>query len=262
VGAQAESPGEAVPASSGGAETGPHILFQIRPAGAGAPLIDPKPILDGWVALENTSIFRAKGKRAFAHVEPSPGQALLESKEQLQQQVLANRGIHIYACGRADIEAGAIDRRVLAALEFLAVSNLRPTVSALRCASVASRDRLDALARASGDAAGITAVNGIALAGEGSASLARRTVGALRLLQGQMKPHVTSRAGVIDVAFTPLGAPRARLASALSPTVSPSEWIRLISRLGEIPNPTVARKPSAAALPDNRTLEGGARGNH
>ena len=39
----------------------PHMLFQIRPAGVGAPLIDPKPILDGWVALENTSVFRAKG---------------------------------------------------------------------------------------------------------------------------------------------------------------------------------------------------------
>ena len=47
------------------AATGPHMLFQIRPAGLGAPLIDPKPILDGWVALENSSIFRAKGENPF-----------------------------------------------------------------------------------------------------------------------------------------------------------------------------------------------------
>ena len=35
------------------------MFFQIRPAAAGAPLIDPKPILDGWVALENTAIRQA-----------------------------------------------------------------------------------------------------------------------------------------------------------------------------------------------------------
>jgi hypothetical protein len=33
-------------------QAGAHMLFQIRPPGSGA-LIDPKPILDGWVALEN-----------------------------------------------------------------------------------------------------------------------------------------------------------------------------------------------------------------
>src|SRR6202035_3579498 len=55
--------GAAATAGVGSAPAGePHIIFQIRPAGAGAPQIDPKPILDGWVALENTSIFRAKGE--------------------------------------------------------------------------------------------------------------------------------------------------------------------------------------------------------
>jgi len=42
--------------------SGPHILFQIRPSGFGAPLIDPQPILDGWVALENASVFKPHGK--------------------------------------------------------------------------------------------------------------------------------------------------------------------------------------------------------
>ena len=31
----------------------PHLLFEIRPAGRGAPRIDPKPILDGWKLLES-----------------------------------------------------------------------------------------------------------------------------------------------------------------------------------------------------------------
>ena len=68
----------------------PRMLFQIRPAGAGAPLIDPKPILDGWVQLENSSIFRAKGANPFLAAAPTVGQVLLESKQQLEQQVLAN----------------------------------------------------------------------------------------------------------------------------------------------------------------------------
>ena len=116
---------------SEGAE--PHMLFQIRPAGVGAPQIDPKPILDGWVQLENSSVFRAKGQNPFLATAPTVGQVLLESKEQLQQQVLANPDIDIYPCGRQDIQTGQIDRRVLATLEFLAVSELKPTVSALKC---------------------------------------------------------------------------------------------------------------------------------
>ena len=43
----------------------PHINFSIRPAGRGAPRIDPKPILDGWKLLEATAIYRAAGKNPF-----------------------------------------------------------------------------------------------------------------------------------------------------------------------------------------------------
>jgi len=264
VGAGTARAGEAVSADAAGGSSSPHIIFQIRPAGAGAPLIDPKPILDGWVALENTSIFRAKGKHAFAHLTPSPGQVQLESKEQLQQQVLANRGIDIYACGRADVESGAVDRRVLAALEFLAVSGLRPQVSALRCAAAGGRHRADAAAHASGDAATISAVDGIAIGGEqGPGSTASRTLAKLRTLEGQMKPRLADHAGGIEVAFRPLGAPVASVAGAFGSAVSPSEWIRLIARLGEIPNPTVSSHPSTAAIPDHRSgSEGGSSGNH
>src|ERR1019366_5030433 len=105
-----------------GADGQPHIFFQIRPAGLGAPLIDPKPVLDGWVALENTSIFRAKGENPFLATSPSTGQVLLESKQQLEPQVLHDGGIGLGRCGRQDVQSGRVDRRVLAALEYLAVS--------------------------------------------------------------------------------------------------------------------------------------------
>ena len=48
----------------------PHLNFEIRPAGRGAPRIDPKPILDGWKLLEATAIYRAAGKNPFLGSKP------------------------------------------------------------------------------------------------------------------------------------------------------------------------------------------------
>ena len=61
------------------------------------------------------------------------GQILLMSKEALARRVLANPDIDLYPCGRDDIRSGQVDRRVLATLEFLAASGLRPTVTSLKC---------------------------------------------------------------------------------------------------------------------------------
>ena len=69
----------------------PHLLFEIRPAGRGAPRIDPKPILDGWKLLESTAIYRAAGRNPFFGSDadaPSIGQILLMSKEALAERVL------------------------------------------------------------------------------------------------------------------------------------------------------------------------------
>ena len=78
----------------GGGEDGvdPHINFSIRPAGRGAPRIDPKPILDGWKLLEATAIYRAKGKNPFT-ADLSGAGVLLLSKEALQQRVLADENL-------------------------------------------------------------------------------------------------------------------------------------------------------------------------
>jgi hypothetical protein len=258
--------GAAQGATAGGDSAEPHVLFQIRPAGTGAPLIDPKPILDGWVQLENSSIFRARGQNPFLAAAPSVGQVLLESKEQLEQQVLANRDIALYPCGRQDIQTGQVDRRVLATLEFLAVSGLRPTVSALRCGHAELTTQASVSEHSGGDAVDVSAVNGTPIAGhQGPGSIADTTIRKLLTLQGSMKPHqiisLMSYPGAdntlarpdhynhIHIGFRPVFAQSASLAGSLSSSITPSEWIKLIARLGEIPDPTVASGPSAAAIP-------------
>jgi hypothetical protein len=261
-----------------GPEAQSHIVFQIRPAGAGAPLIDPKPILDGWVALESSSVFRAKGQNPFLATSPSVGQVLLESKQQLEPQVLRDGGIALGRCGREDVQAGRVDRRVLAMLEYMSVSGLRPTVAGLGCPPATSAAQAANVPAATQQATvRITAVNGTPVAGHQSAgSPADAAVRRLLMLQGASRPariisamsypgvkiaEQSSRATALLVQYpAPLGR-RARLAGTFGSGLTPSDWIRVIARLGEIPDPSVARKPSSAAIPDS-SPEGAARGHH
>jgi hypothetical protein len=241
-----------------------HMFFQVRPAGVGAPLIDPKPILDGWVQLENSSIFRAKGQTPFSTSGPTPGQVLLESKEQLEQQVLSSPDIDLYPCGRQDIQTGQIDRRVLATLEFLAVSGLKPTVSALKCGHSELTAEGNVSEHSTGDAVDISEINGVPIVGhQGPGSITDTTIRKLLTLQGSMKPHqiisLMSYPGTdntlakadhynhIHVGFRPFA--QASLAGSLTSSITPGQWIKLIARLGEIPDPAVANGPSAAAIP-------------
>jgi murein DD-endopeptidase MepM/ murein hydrolase activator NlpD len=246
----------------------PHIVFQVRPAGVGAPLIDPKPILDGWVALENSSIFRAKGVNPFLATSPTVGQVLLESKQQLEPQVLHDAGIRLGTCGRQDVGGGRVDRRILAALEYLSVSGLKPTVTGLHCqATTPAALAANASASATAESIDIIAINGIPVAGhQGQGTPADTLVRKLLMLQGLSRPRrivslmsypgataaVTSthaRNG-IRVAFVAPVPGGARAASAASSVLAPQEWIKLISRLGEIPDPTVGHGPSSAAIAD------------
>jgi murein DD-endopeptidase MepM/ murein hydrolase activator NlpD len=255
------------------ADGGPHVFFQIRPAGAGAPLIDPKPILDGWVALEETSIFRAKGENPFLATSPTVGQVLLESQQQLEPQVLHDGGIHLGTCARQDVQEGRVDKRVLAMLEYLSVSGLRPSISGLPCApATPAAAAANVSAGATAKAVEITAVNGIPIAGhQEPGSLADETVRKLLMLQGISRPlrivsamsypgaaaAITSPSAgaAIRVAFGALGseAAGAHAASLAASGLAPNEWIELIDRLGEIPDPTVAGGHSSAAIPDSTT---------
>jgi len=262
----AEDSGVGAAAATGAQIGEPHMFFQIKPAGVQAPLIDPKPILDGWVALENTSIFRAKGENPFLATSPTVGQVLLESKGQLEQLLAHDQSIHMRACERQDIQAGRVDKRVLAALEFLSVSGLKPAVAGIACAGAALASAGNASA-SSGDTVKITAVNGVSIAGhQGPGSIADITIRKLLTLEGLNRPRRIISLMSIPGATNTLAKPSARdwiyltygslsgggahAASAFGSALAPNEWIKLIARLGEIPDPTVSSGPSAAAIPD------------
>ena len=167
-----------------------HLQFMIRPAGKNAPYIDPKPILDGWKLLEATAVYRAAGKDPFwgpGAKNPTVGQVLLMSKEQLTNRVLSDPHVQIYACGRRDIQAGLIDRRVLAVIEFLSASGLKPTVSGLECGhSLTASSGVDA-AGATGASVDISKVNNIPIRGnQGAGSITDITIRRLLTLQGDV----------------------------------------------------------------------------
>jgi hypothetical protein len=253
-------------------KTAPHVMFEIRPAGRGAPRIDPKPILDGWKLLESTAIYRAANRNPFVGKDaqtPSIGQILLMSKEALSQRVLANPNVQVYGCGRQDIRSGQIDRRVLATLEFLVASGLKPTVTSLRCGHSFYTASGNVSEHTTGTAVDIAAINGVPVMGhQGPGSITELAVQRLLTLQGTMKPHqiislmefqgtdntiaMADHADHIHVGFRPLYGTNEDTAKQVDAILKPEQWIKLIDRLDEIDNPEVSRKPSKYAVDADR----------
>ena len=249
----------------------PHINFSIRPAGKGAPRIDPKPILDGWKLLEATAIYRAKGKSPFAKL--SGAGVLLLSKEALQKRVLANKHLEIYECGREDIAAGRIDRRLLAMLEYLTVKGYDLTITSLQCGHGLLTTSGNVSEHSTGDAVDIAVINGVPVTGhQGPGTLTDELIQTVLQLQGTMHPHqvisledlpgetsfsLPDHYDHVHVGYHVLeGGPEAQFAALLKP----NQWQRLIDRLGEIENPNVPVNPSKYAVPDksNGGLSAGA----
>ena len=243
-----------------GESEAPHIHFSIRPAGRGAPNIDPKPILDGWKLLESTAIYRATGKTPFGN-GASVGQILLMSKPMLERKVLADPKIDIYECGQLDIRSGQINRRVLAALAYLVERGYRLTITSLKCGHSFYTSSGNVSAHSSGNAVDIAAVNGIPILGhQGKGSITEMVVRDLMKLQGTMAADqiisLMSLGGStfamadhddhIHLGFSPPYANDAQLAR-LSQVLKPEQWKRLIQRIGEIDNPKITSGAKAKA---------------
>jgi hypothetical protein len=247
--------------------TASHVVFMVQPAGKNAPQIDPKPILDGWKLLEATAVYRAAGVDPFfgpGAKNATVGQVLLMSKEQLQNRVLADPHVAIYACGQRDIQAGLIDRRVLATIEFLSASGLYPTVSGLQCGN-SLRKTGTAAAGADGTSVEFSKIYNIAIQGhQGPGSITDIAIRRLLTLQGAMKPDqiistmsykgqsatlaLPDHADRIQVTFTPLFGTNKKLSTELKTILKPGQWIQLINRISQIPEPVVPIAPSKYAV--------------
>ena len=245
----------------------PHMNFSIRPAGRGAPQIDPKPILDGWKLLEATAIYRAKGKSPFASRLSGAG-VLLLSKEALIKRVLADKGLEIYPCGREDIGTGQIDRRVLAMLAYLRSKGYTMTVTSLRCGHSVYSASGYVSEHATGDAVDIPVINGIPVTGnQGPGSITDQILRDILQLQGTMHPHqlisledlpgpasfaMADHYDHVHVGYQPDGG----LSGEQFALLKPDQWLRLTERLEQIENPDVRTTPSEFSLPDDEKKSG------
>jgi hypothetical protein len=254
---------------------GAHLNFEIRPAGKGAPSIDPKPILDGWKLLESTAIYHANGKNALYGSSASIGQILLLPKPLLETRVLHDPRVDIYQGGRNDIRTGQIDRRVLATLEFLAESGLRPSVSCLKSGHARITTSGNVSEHWSGNAVDISQINGIPILGhQDKGGIAEQTVRRLMTLQGTMRPHqiislldfggntlhMADHADHVHVGFRPLFGSNEKLGKQALVVLKPGQWSNLIARLSKLENPVVPTKPSKYALPAGKKRSSSAHG--
>jgi hypothetical protein len=249
-----------------------HLEFAIRPAGEGAPSIDPKPILDGWKLLEATAIYRAAGKNALYGRDAkagslSIGQILLLPKPLLEKRVLSDERIEIYEGGRTDIQSGQIDRRVLATLAYLADSGLRPTVTSLKGNHGLMTASGNISEHSSGNAVDIAELNGVPIYGhQEPGGVTDQGVRRLMRLQGTMAPHqiislldygsntlsMADHHDHIHVGFQPLFGDNKKLGQQALAVLKPGQWSDLIARLREIDNPVVPTEPSKYSLPADK----------
>jgi len=232
----------------------PHLLFELRPAGAGQPLIDPRPFLDAWSQLETLELHR-NSFAASAYFGPNlharnVGALLLDSQVDIERIVLEDRRVTLPACESAAIAGGNVDRRVLATLEVLVLHGIDPTVSGAWCSRDLHTRQGAANVLKTGNAIALRTLDGRPAVG----AVARVAISALSSLHGAARPAISQRTapGELVIAFPPAHQPQA-LAAAASFTsgfaLSAARWSQLDSRLQQIRQPRVPTAVSSAALP-------------
>nr|MDQ3587943.1 lytic murein transglycosylase [Actinomycetota bacterium] len=246
------------------------LNFQIRPAGKGAPRIDPKPILDGWKLLEATAVYRASGRNALYGDDEeggrySIGQILLLPKPLLEKRVLSDNRIDIYPCGRQDIRSGQIDRRVLATMAYLSESGMRPGITSLKCGHSTYTSSGNVSHHSSGNAVDIGKLNGLPLTGRQQApgNITEQAIRRMLRLQGTMRAdQIISLLDLggptfakgdhddhIHVGFRPLFGDNRKAGRQALQVLKPGQWSDLLGRLRKIENPVVPTSPSKYSIP-------------
>ena len=146
---------------------------------------------------------------------------------------------------------------MLATLEFLVASGLKPTVTSLRCGHSYLHASGNVSEHTTGTAVDIAAINGVPIIGhQGAGSITELAIQRLLTLQGTMKPHqiislmkfegtdntlaMGDHDDHIHVGFRPLYGANEDTAKQVDAILKPEQWIKLIDRLDEIDNPKVA----------------------
>ena len=170
--------------------------------------------------------------------------------------------MQIYNCGRRDIEAGLIDRRVLA--DDRVPVGLRAstrTCLGLDCGhSVKATTGIDAQG-ATGESVDISKINNIPVLGhQGPGSITDITIRRLLTLQGAMAPDeiisdmaykgqpttlaLPDHANRIQVTFTPDYGANNKLSQQVKSLLQPNQWVQLINRSARSPSRS-SRSPPA-----------------
>jgi len=263
-----------------GSASRPHLIFELRPAGADQSQIDPQPFLDAWTQLATLELHRkALGTPLYGPDLQSSdaGTALLMSQIDLERLILGNQRLRIALCERQAIAAGDVDRRVLASIEFLVDSGLDPRIGDGACV-VATTKKGHKLVSAPSvqDSVAITAINSVPVAGhQGTGTTTDSAIRALLTLTGDAAPAQIASLVTIPgapvtvedpsdtsqfvITYTATPAPLA-LASNASYTgdfrLGTTRWSQLDEHLLSIPEPRVPTAISTLAL---RTARRGAR---
>ena len=123
---------------------------------------------------------------------------------------------------------------------------------------------LDAAGK-TGQSMDISKINNIPIAGHtGQGSITDITIRRLLTLQGAFTPtqivspmsykrqnntlSLPNHNNRIQISYTPMFGTNKNLSTALSTILKPGQWIQLIQRLGQIPEPTIPINPSKYAL--------------
>jgi hypothetical protein len=276
-----------------------HLRFAVQPAGDTGS-IDPRPVLANWKELDAALHPQgAKGQTDLLGATASDVFLLSKSQLELAVLsdpgiTLDARGRHEIASGVIDRRVLA----VLAFLSRSGLKPTVQALHRGPSLSTAA-PRLSASDSDTGGAVDISKVNGIRIAGhEGSGSIADSTIRTLLTLQGEFVPSqiaslmkypddpntfaTRAHANAIQIDFQPsaayLGLTSATSAVAAkaahsstsgrtapspfvaSANLSLTQWNELLARIGALPTPTVAGKPTSAAIrdpqaaSDNRSL--------
>ena len=249
------------------------LRFAVQPAGDSAT-IDPGPVLSNWAQLQ-AALHPEGAKASNPLLGATASDVLLLTRSQLQRAILSDPEISIYGCGRRDIASGAIDKRALAVIAFLARSGLEPTINALRCGQSQYSADGSLTPAYDGLMVGISAINGVKVAHhQGPGSITDLTIRTLLTLPQQFVPHEilslmrypkSSNTKASSVYWNQIRLvfsspqPAAQGAQAhtaqaparnLSGVLSTSQWEELMGRIQALPFPTVPTKPSSSAIPD------------